>query len=72
MGDIENWQYRQKLITPEQGASLVKSGDLVHYSEFVLFPEAPIEIAHPDFRDDLVREAEGMKVWRSKREPAIG
>jgi butyryl-CoA:acetate CoA-transferase len=40
MGDIENWQYRQKLITPEQGASLVKSGDLVHYSEFVLFPEA--------------------------------
>ncbi len=39
MGDIENWQYRQKLISPEKAAQMVKSGDKVHYSEFILFPE---------------------------------
>jgi len=39
VGDIENWQYSQKLITADQAAQMVKSGDLVHYSEFILFPE---------------------------------
>lgn len=34
--------------------------------------EALIGIGHPDSRDDLVREAEMMKVWRSNREPVIG
>ncbi|HZK43790.1 MAG TPA: acetyl-CoA hydrolase/transferase C-terminal domain-containing protein [Syntrophomonadaceae bacterium] len=40
MGDITNWQYKQKLITAEQAAQLVKSGDNVWYSEFAMFPEA--------------------------------
>jgi acyl-CoA hydrolase len=25
--------------------------------------EAPHNIAHPDFRDELVREADRMKIW---------
>ena len=39
MGDIENWQYSQKLVTADQAVQCVKSGDYVHYSEFILFPE---------------------------------
>lgn len=37
---VDMWQYREKLISPDQAAGLVKSGDQVFYSEFVLFPEA--------------------------------
>jgi len=37
---VDMWQYREKLISPDQAAGLVKSGDHVFYSEFVLFPEA--------------------------------
>lgn len=40
MSDITSWQYKQKLITAEQAAGLVKSGDMVWYSEFAMFPEA--------------------------------
>ena len=40
MSDIIRWQYQQKLITPDQAAKLVKSGDRVWYSEFAMFPEA--------------------------------
>ena len=32
-------EYREKLITADQAASFVKSGDKIYYSEFVLFPE---------------------------------
>ena len=30
--------------------------------------EALIGIAHPDFRDDLIRDAEKQKIWRESRE----
>jgi len=40
MTDIIQWQYQQKLITAEQAAKLVKSGDFVQYSEFAMFPDA--------------------------------
>jgi len=40
VSDIIRWQYQQKLITPDQAAKLVKSGDRVWYSEFAMFPEA--------------------------------
>lgn len=39
MSDITNWQYKQKLISPEQAAKMVKSGDRIWYSEFAMFPE---------------------------------
>ncbi|NLB88118.1 MAG: butyryl-CoA:acetate CoA-transferase [Syntrophomonadaceae bacterium] len=39
MADITNWQYKQKLITADEAAKLVKSGDNVWYSEFAMFPE---------------------------------
>ena len=39
MSDIVKWQYQEKLITPDQAAKLVKSGDHVFYSEFAMFPE---------------------------------
>jgi len=37
---IDMWQYQDKLVTPEEAAGLVTSGDLIFYSEFVLFPKA--------------------------------
>jgi len=39
MGDIENWMYQQKLITADEAAKMVNSKNVVHYSEFILFPE---------------------------------
>jgi butyryl-CoA:acetate CoA-transferase len=40
MSDIIHLKYQQKLISPEDAAGLVKSGDIVQYSEFVMFPDA--------------------------------
>jgi len=40
MSDIEKFEYRNKLITADEAAALVKSGDMLFYGEFVLFPEA--------------------------------
>ena len=37
---IDMWQYQDKLVTPEEAAGLVTSGDLIFYSEFLLFPKA--------------------------------
>ena len=39
VSSIRNWQYGAKLITPEQAACLVKSGHIIFYGEFTLFPE---------------------------------
>ncbi|MDD3894441.1 MAG: acetyl-CoA hydrolase/transferase C-terminal domain-containing protein [Syntrophomonadaceae bacterium] len=39
MADIMR-QYQKKLITADQAAQLVKSGDMVQYSEFAMFPDA--------------------------------
>jgi len=38
MKNIDQQEYRKKMITPEEAAALVKSGDKVFYGEFVLFP----------------------------------
>lgn len=35
----ETWQYREKLISPEQAARLVHSGNRIFYGEFILFPK---------------------------------
>ena len=40
MSTVEILQYRDKLITAEEAAKLVKSGDKIFFGEFVLFPEA--------------------------------
>lgn len=40
MRNVDQWDYREKLITAEEAAALVKSGDHVFYGEFVLFPRA--------------------------------
>jgi len=39
MKDIMKYQYEQKLTTPQEAVKLVKSGDNIFYSEFLLFPE---------------------------------
>ncbi|HWQ73729.1 MAG TPA: acetyl-CoA hydrolase/transferase C-terminal domain-containing protein [Syntrophomonas sp.] len=40
MRDIVDWQYEQKKITADEAAALVRSGDLVAYGEFTMFPHA--------------------------------
>lgn len=39
MPDFEKWRLAQKMVSPEEAVRVVKSGDLVHYGEFALFPE---------------------------------
>ena len=38
-GGLQDREYVDKLIAPEQAAALVKSNDIIFYGEFVLFPE---------------------------------
>ncbi|MGE5403851.1 MAG: acetyl-CoA hydrolase/transferase family protein, partial [Candidatus Saccharibacteria bacterium] len=52
------WEYQKKLITAEEAAKLVKSGDMVHYGEFALFPQALDEALAqrvPELRDVRIR-----------------
>ncbi len=37
--NMNDWQYQQKLTTPEEAVKIVKSGDRIRYGEFILFPE---------------------------------
>ena len=39
MDDIILWEYQQKLTSADDAVKIVKSGDLICYSEFVLFPK---------------------------------
>lgn len=45
-------------IVTEYGIAHIKSNPTWKRAELL------IELAHPDFRDDLVKEAEKMKIWR--------
>lgn len=40
MNDNFSLEYENKLVSAEDAVSLIKSGDRIYYSEFVLFPEA--------------------------------
>ena len=40
MTDIIKPQYDQKLITADEAAAMVKSGDKIFYGEFTMFPQA--------------------------------
>lgn len=40
MSTVEMLQYKEKLISPQEAAALVKSGNTLFFGEFVLFPEA--------------------------------
>ncbi|MGE5398120.1 MAG: acetyl-CoA hydrolase/transferase family protein [Chitinophagales bacterium] len=45
-------------IVTENGAKLLRGKPTWHRAEVM------IELAHPDFRDDLIKEAEKMNIWR--------
>ncbi len=65
MGEFESTLYKNKLISAERAAELVKSGDVVHYSEFVLFPEtldAALARRALDLHDVTVRSTCFMRV----------
>ncbi|HZK44209.1 MAG TPA: acetyl-CoA hydrolase/transferase C-terminal domain-containing protein [Syntrophomonadaceae bacterium] len=40
MDDVIKWQYEQKVVSAEEAVKVVKSGDIVSYGEFALFPAA--------------------------------
>lgn len=52
MGAAEELLYKQKLTTAKEAAKLVKSGDSIFYSEFLLFPET-IDAALAERADEL-------------------
>ena len=65
MADINQWQYKQKLITADEAAKLVKSGDSVWYSEFAMFPEtldAALAKRVDELHDVLVRSVSFTKL----------
>ncbi len=65
MGEFESNLYKSKLISAERAAELVKSGDVVHYSEFVLFPEtldAALARRIGDLHDVTIRSTCFMRV----------
>lgn len=65
MGEFESTLYKNKLISAERAAELVKSGDVVHYSEFVLFPEtldAALARRASDLHDVTVRSTCFMRI----------
>ncbi|NLJ72815.1 MAG: acetyl-CoA hydrolase, partial [Syntrophomonadaceae bacterium] len=45
-------------IVTEYGAVRLSAKPTWHRTELL------ISIAHPDFRDDLIKEAEKLKIWR--------
>jgi butyryl-CoA:acetate CoA-transferase len=38
MPEIAKWRLQQKTVSAEEAVRIVKSGDLIHYGEFALFP----------------------------------
>lgn len=39
MPSIDKWRLQQKTVSAEEAVRIIKSGDLIHYGEFMLFPE---------------------------------
>ena len=58
MGTAENVLYKEKLVSAEHAAGLVKTGDTLFFSEFLLFPEA-IDKALAARVDEL----SDIKIW---------
>ncbi|MGE5397455.1 MAG: acetyl-CoA hydrolase/transferase family protein [Chitinophagales bacterium] len=54
MGDISKWEYQQKLTTPDEAVNIIKSGDMIHYSELAMFPET-LDAALARRVDELTR-----------------
>jgi len=38
MPEIAKWRLQQKTVSAEEAVRIIKSGDLIHYGEFALFP----------------------------------
>jgi acyl-CoA hydrolase len=60
--------YRNELVTPDKAVERVKDGSLLIYGALLAEPPALlgalaiIDLAHPDFREELLRAAEEMYV----------
>ncbi len=55
--------YQGKLISAS-AAGLVKSGDWIEGMSAWQRAEALIAMAHPDYQDDLIKDAPRMGIWR--------